>query len=83
MDVARGDSIGASVPEGMYTVAQFAAKVGVSADTIRRWCDDGHLTPADTVERGQLTIRLFSEDQVKACRTLAGQTGYMVNREAS
>lgn len=80
---SRGDSIGASVPEGMNTVKQFAEKVGVSRDTIRRWVDEGHLIPADTQQRGQLTVRLFSDEQVGQAQQLASQTSYITNRQAS
>lgn len=78
----RGDGIGASIPEGMFTASQFARKVGVSVDTIRRWVKDGYLEPADTLQAGQLTVRLFADEQVAPAKKLARQRGYIVNRAA-
>ncbi len=38
-----------------YTVAQVADLLGVSRDTVRRWCDEGRL-PSDTAEGRHRTI---------------------------
>ena len=75
----RGDSIGAGMPEGTRTVSQIANEVGVSAETIRRWCDDGYM-PYETVQRGQLTVRVFTDEHVERARLLAAESGHLARR---
>lgn len=41
---------------------ELATRLGVTPETVRRWCRDGRLVPAGVTPGGQLR---FSEDQVR------------------
>lgn len=70
-EVRRGDSIGKTVPDGWHTPSQAAAKVGRSADTLKRWRVKRIYVPSGWIRRGNLRVYLYSDDDVEALKVLA------------
>lgn len=65
--------IGRNIPEGYYTSAAVAEKIGRSQDTVRHWRRKKIFEPSRVEKYGEVTVYLYSEDDVKAMRKIAGE----------
>lgn len=59
------------LPEGMYTRAQVAEKIGKSRDTVRRWHENGTYKATHQETFGDVTVWLYTEDDVRAMKQIA------------
>lgn len=60
------------VPDGYYTRAMAAAKVGRSVDTLKRWQETGLYKPKFQMMVGQgLHVWLYSEHDIEAMKEVA------------
>lgn len=66
-----GGSLKDSIPPGWHMTSEAAAAVGRTADTLRRWKDDGTYEPSGYTTRGELTISLYSDDDINIMRGIA------------
>lgn len=48
-----------------FTVAQAARAVGRSTDTLKRWRVSGAVVPSDTVTFGQVTVNLYTLEDIQ------------------
>jgi DNA-binding transcriptional MerR regulator len=62
--------VGVSEPAGLYTIGQVARRVGVSARTIRFWCDAGVLAPTDRSASGYRRYDAAAVARLDLARTL-------------
>lgn len=59
------------IPDGMYTRAQVAAKIGRSRDTIRRWHDDGIYVATHSQKFGERHVWLYDENDIAEMKRIA------------
>lgn len=64
----------ASIPEGMFTRSQVADLIGRSKDTIRRWHDTGLYESTHPKKFGEMTVWLYTEEDVENLRKVARET---------
>lgn len=69
--------------EGDYlTVRQMADKVGVHPETMRRLCrTDKVSAPSNAVRSGDMTIYLFSSDDVQEITEYFSKKGYVIKND--
>jgi hypothetical protein len=60
-----------TIPEGWYRRREAAQKVGRDYDTLRRWHKDGTYAPSGFVERGKLTVWVYSDDDIAEMKRIA------------
>lgn len=63
-------SLRESIPDGWYTRAEAAAKIGRHYDRLRAWHRDGTFVPTAYVERGKLRVWLYSEEDIEALKKI-------------
>lgn len=66
-----GNSIGAITPECYYTRSRAARKINRSPDTLKRWHKAGLCVPSSSMKAGQLTVWLYSDEDIKQLREVA------------
>lgn len=66
-----GNSIRSQVPEGRFTTAEVARACGRSIDTVKRWREDGKLTPHDSMQFGATTVWLYTQGDIRRAQWLA------------
>lgn len=54
-----------------YTVSEAAKMIGRNADTLTRWRKQGLCVPSDRAAFGQLTVHLYTDDDIEALRVVA------------
>lgn len=68
-----GNGIGRNAPENTVTASGAAYLVNRSPDTIRRWHRKGICVPSQSMQAGQLTVWLYTQDDIKKLREVARQ----------
>jgi len=77
----RGGALSRIAPEGCYTTSGFAKAVGISTDTAKRWRLTGTLIPSgEPHESGELTIYIYTEEDVQLGRQLRVSPGSLDRR---
>lgn len=54
------------IPDGFYTRGEVSKITGISVASLRRWRDTGHVVPVRIKEYGQVTVSLYSSEQVES-----------------
>lgn len=81
MPARRGNTIAGQIPEGMLTTKQLAARVRVSADTVKRWRDLGVLPATEEKPLGTKgKIYLYDAEALAIARKLVRRTGPLDKR---
>lgn len=60
-----------TIPAGWHPRREAAEMIGRDYDTLRRWHRDGTYTPSGFVQRGKLTIWLYSDDDIAELKKVA------------
>lgn len=60
-------------PEGFYTRAEAAAKVGRSAVTLKRWHNTGRFIATHWRDTGDTGMWLYSDDDIEAMKKIAAE----------
>ena len=66
-----GNNIGKNAPENTVTTSGAAYLVNRSPDTIRRWKRQGLCVPSESMQSGQLTVWLYTHEDIKRLREIA------------
>ena len=72
---SQGNSINSRVPDGYCTGKDAALRVGRSYDTLRQWEKDGVFTPSTVMKMGELTVRLYSDEDIETLKQIARTKG--------
>jgi len=67
----NGNGIGRKAPDNTYTASGAAYLVNRSPDTVRRWHRQGLCVPSKSMKAGQLTVWLYTLDDIKKLREVA------------
>lgn len=65
------NTMGSIAPPGWHTKEEAARLVGRSKDTLKRWMQDGTYEPGGFIQRGKLTIWLWSDADIERMRDIA------------
>lgn len=60
------------IPDGWYARSTAAALIGRSKDTLKRWQREGTYEPSGYIVKGELTIWLYSDEDIEAMQDIAG-----------
>lgn len=66
-----GNGIGRKAPDGTVTASGAAYLINRSTDTVRRWHRKGLCVPSQSMQAGQLTVWLYTMDDIKRLREVA------------
>ena len=66
-----GNTIGGNIPDNTYTRAGAAYMVSRSTDTLKRWHRSGLCVPSQSMQAGQLTVWLYTNDDIRKLREVA------------
>lgn len=69
----NGNGIGRMAPDNTVTASGAAYLVNRSVDTIRRWHRKGLCVPSQSMKAGQLTVWLYTPEDIKKLRDVARQ----------
>ena len=66
-----GNNIGKSAPDGTYTTSGAAYVVNRSPDTLRRWRRQGLCVPSQKMQAGQVSVFLYTAEDIEKLRLIA------------
>ena len=66
-----GNTIGRNAPDGTVTTATAAFLVNRSVDTLRRWHKKGEFVPSSSMQAGQLTVFLYTDEDIQKLKEFA------------